>query len=406
MVGAAGILAESDPFRRPRRWAVLGAYTFALGMTQLLWLNFAPILTSIEARYGVGDLTASLLVLVFPLLYVVLSIPASTLTDRRGYRFAVGAGAIGTAAAACVRVWDTSFWILLAGQLGIAAAQPFVVNGISKLVTDWFREEQGAIATGLGTMGMFLGMAAGMATTPPLVAAFGLRFAMIVFAVAATLAALVVGLFVHPNDRNRSASVDERPEPFLTLVSKGGLRVLFVLSFLGLGVFNGLTTWLEGILAPQGIDSEGAGAIGGLLVVGGIVGAVAIPALSDLFRRRKPFLVASAMGALATIYPLCSLRDHGLLLALAALHGFCIMPAFALLLDMSAQLAGARSAGSAASILMLAGNLGGVLVIVAMPLVKADDADFHRGVWLMTALLVVTFLLATRAPETSTGRSA
>jgi sugar phosphate permease len=144
--------------------------------------------------------------------------------------------------------------------------------------------------------------------------------------------------------------------------------------------------------------------IGGLLIVGGIVGAVAIPALSDLARRRKPFLVVCAMGALATIYPLCSARPYGLLLALAGIHGFFIMPAFALLLEMSAQLAGARRAGSATSILMLAGNLGGVLVILAMPLIKGDDTDFHRGVWLMTALLVVTSVLALAAPETSVRR--
>jgi predicted MFS family arabinose efflux permease len=402
MVGAS--VAVSDPLRRPRRWAVLGAYTAVAGVSQLLWLNFAPILTTIESRYGVSELVASLLVLVFPLLYVVLSIPAGTLTDRRGYRYAVGVGAIGMALAACVRIWDESFWALFAGQLGIAAAQPYVVNGISKLVGDWFHEEHGALATGLGTMGMFLGMAAGMATTPPLVAALGLRGAMIVFAGVSIAAAIAFGLVVHPNEENRASAPSETPEPLLALLSNAGLRSLFALSFLGLGVFNGLTTWLEAILQPQGIDSEQAGAIGGLLVVGGIVGAVAIPALSDFAKRRKPFLFVCAAGALLTIYPLCSSRSYGLLLALAAVHGFFIMPAFALLLEMSAQLAGAQRAGGATSLLMLAGNLGGVLVIVAMPLVKGDAADFHRAVWLMTALLVVTAALALAAPETSVRR--
>jgi predicted MFS family arabinose efflux permease len=352
----------------------------------------------------VSELVASLLVLVFPLLYVVLSIPAGTLTDRRGYRYAVGAGAIGMALAACVRIWDESFWALFAGQVGIAAAQPYVVNGISKLVGDWFHEEHGALATGLGTMGMFLGMAAGMATTPPLFAAFGLRGAMIVFAVVSMAAAIAFGLVVHPNEENRASAASGAPEPLLALLSHPGLRSLFALSFLGLGVFNGLTTWLEAILQPQGIDSEQAGAIGGLLVVGGIAGAVAIPALSDLAKRRKPFLAVCAAGALLTMYPLCTSRSYGLLLALAGVHGFFIMPAFALLLEMSAQLAGPQSAGGATSLLMLAGNLGGVLVIVAMPLVKGDGVDFHRAVWLMTALLLVTTALALAAPETSARR--
>jgi predicted MFS family arabinose efflux permease len=320
----------------------------------------------------------------------------------------VGAGAIGMALAASIRIWDTSFWALFAGQLGIAAAQPYVVNGISKLVADWFSEEHGALATGLVTMGMFLGMAAGMATTPPLVTAFGLRTTMIVFAGVAWAAALAFGLFVHSNDRLPSfpsKAGAEPAEPLLALFSNAGLRSLFGLSLLGIGVFNGLTTWLEPILLPQGIDSEGAGAIGGLLIVGGIVGAVAIPALSDASKRRKPFLVLSAAGALATIYPLCSARSYGLLLALAAAHGFFIMPALALLLEMCSQLAGARRAGSATSLLMMAGNLGGVVVIVAVPLIKGDDPNLHRGVLLMTALLVLTLLLTFRAPETFVRRS-
>jgi predicted MFS family arabinose efflux permease len=392
--------AAPDPLRRPRRWAVLFAYTLVVGVSQLLWLNFAPILTLVQSRFGVSELMASLLVLVFPLLYVVFSIPAGALTDRRGYRFAVGAGAIGMALAACVRIWDASFWTLLAGQIGIAVAQPYVVNGISKLVSDWFSEEHGAVATGLGTMGMFLGMAAGMATTPLLVSAVGLRLTMVLFAGVAALAALLFGWLVHPNELNRAVAISDEPARFGALLGHRGLRALFLLSFLGLGVFNGLTTWLELILAPQGINADQAGLIGGALIVGGIVGAVVIPALSDLAKRRKPFLILCAAAALATIYPLCTQSRYGLLLVLGGLHGFFFMPAFALLLEMCAQLAGARSAGRSTSLLMLAGNGGGVVVIVAMPLVKGGAADFHRAVLLMVALLIVTVVLALAAPET------
>jgi predicted MFS family arabinose efflux permease len=395
----------ADPLRRPRRWAVLFAYTLVVGMSQLLWLNFAPILTEIQKRYGVSELTASLLVLVFPLLYVVFSIPAGSLTDRRGYRYAVGLGAWGMAAAACVRIYDASFWALFAGQLGIAVAQPYVVNGISKLVADWFREEHGAVATGLGTMGMFLGMATGMATTPLLDAAVGLRLTMVVFALAAIAVAAVFAWLVHPNELNRAASAAEAEPParFGALLRDRQLLVLFALAFLGLGVFNGLTTWLEQILAPHGINSEQAGLIGGALIVGGIVGAVVIPALSDAVRRRKPFLVLCALAALLTIYPLCEQGRYGLLLALGALHGFFFMPAFALLLEMCAQIAGARSAGSATSLLMLAGNAGGTIVILVMPMINSGGT-FHRAVLLMMALMGMTFLLGLAAPETHAQR--
>ena len=83
--------------RRGDRWIVLGAYLLVAGASQMLWLNFAPILTRVEARYGVSELVASLLVLVFPLLYVVFSLPAGAMTHARGYPFNLGLGAIGLA---------------------------------------------------------------------------------------------------------------------------------------------------------------------------------------------------------------------------------------------------------------------------------------------------------------------
>src|SRR5262245_5605432 len=197
-----------DPFGQPRRWLVLGSYALVVGMSQLLWLNFAPLLSMVQQRYGVSELLASSLLLVFPLLYVVFSLPAGALTDARGYRFTVGAGAAAMVLFATLRIFDSRFFILLTAQVGLAVAQPFVLNPISKLVGDWFSEKQGAIATGLGTMGMFVGMAAAMASTPPMVNAWGLRVTMAAFAGLTAVVALAFALVGHPNAR--------RPTPATT----------------------------------------------------------------------------------------------------------------------------------------------------------------------------------------------
>jgi predicted MFS family arabinose efflux permease len=390
----------SDPaLHRPRRWAVLAAYTLVAGVSQMLWLNFAPLLGLVQNRYGVSEEVAGLLVGVFPLLYVVLSIPAGALTDSRGYRVTVGAGAIGMAIAAGVRILDHDFWFLLAGQIGVAIAQPFVGNGISKLVADWFADEQGALATGLGTVGMFAGMAVGLAATPALVAASDLGTAMTVCAAITAAAALLFWLVVTPN-RAAAAVVADGPR-FRPLLARRGLRILLVLAFLGLGVFNGLTTWLEPILAVRGIDAERAGLVGGALIVGGIAGAIVVPALSDAASRRKPFLIACAASGLALIWPLCTTGHFGALLGLAGLLGFLFLPAYALLLEMSGQLAGPAAAGAATSLLMLAGNAGGVAVVVAMPLVKGNAPDYQPAILLLVVLLAITVSLALLAPETS-----
>jgi cyanate permease len=381
-----------------RKWIVLGVYSVSAALSQLLWLNFAPVLSFIQNKYSVDESTASLLILVFPLIYVLLSIPTGAYIDKHGYRRGIGIGAVIMAAFACLRIYDSSFAIMLVAQTGIAIAQPFIINGISKLVLDWFSKEQSAIATGLGTMGMFIGMAVGMAATPPLIENYGLSGAMMVFAIISVLSALAFFLFVKPNPAGQQTHVTEQAVSFLSLLKDLSLLKLFFISFLGLGFFNGLTTWLELILAPHGINSAQAGIAGGVLILGGIVGAGVIPALSDHFKKRKPFLVASIFVATLTLYPLCWGRSYSEVLIFSVLQGFFFLPAFSLLLEMCADLVGEARAASATSILMLMGNAGGVVVVIAMEAVKGQD--FSGGVHLMFATLVISFLASLTLPET------
>lgn len=384
------------PQRPAQRWIVLGAFALVAGVTQMLWLNFAPLIGLVQQRYGVSELAASALVLVFPLVYVLLSIPAGMLIDARGYRYSVGLGAVVGAAFAGLRIWDTSFTMLLVAQLGISVAQPFVVNGIGKLVADWFDEAEGAIANGLGTMGMFLGMAAGMAATPALVDAVGLRCTMIVFFVVAAVSAGVFGVLA----KERTPNVPSQTGGFVALLRQPKMLALFAIALLGLGSFNGLTTWLEQFLAPHGIDAATAGLVGGLLIVGGLFGAVAIPLWSDRVRRRKPFVVGCALVAAACTVPVCTLGDVHALYAFALAMGFFFLPTFALLLDMCASEAGLVHAGAATSLLMLFGNAGGVVVILAIPLFKARTGSDTLGIWMLAGLLVVAAAIAAPLRET------
>ena len=385
--------------RASSRWIVLAAFAGVAGVSQMLWLNFAPLISLLQQRYGVSELAASAPTLVFPLFYVVLSLHAGALVDRRGFKFTVALGSYLMAAFSLLRIYD-AYWAVLAGQIGIAIGQPYVMNGISKLVSDWFDEDETALATGLGTVGMFVGCALGMALTPALVAV-NYTFAMIIFALIAIALALVFARYAQENP--------ERPNPTPEQTGWREIRSLldnpfqvrvFILSFLGLGFFNGLTTWLEQILAPNGISADDAGLIGGMFIVGGIIGATLIPTLSDRSQRRKPYLTLCVLMGLMLVGPLCRVTtlSHGLVLAGAL--GFFFLPAYALLLAISEELAGRDKAGMATGILMLVGNAGGVVVIVGMSLVKGDNALWSNAIDLMVALLAISLTLCFFLRET------
>ena len=134
------------------RWIVLATYVAMIFVDQIYVVNFGPLITTVEARYGVSEGQASLLLFVFPAIYLLCSIPAGLLADRRGFRAAIGLGAVLQIAFSAVRIDDGSFAALLVGQVGLAVAQPLVLNGISKLVGDWFDEHEAALATGIATV--------------------------------------------------------------------------------------------------------------------------------------------------------------------------------------------------------------------------------------------------------------
>jgi len=386
------------------RWVVLFAFILVAGVNQMLWLNFAPLISFIQEKYLVSELVASSLILVFPLFYVFLSIPAGSLTDSKGYKWAIGFGSILMAIFSLLRIFDSSFTVLLIGQIGISIGQPFIMNGISKLVSDWFTKEHAAIATGLGTVGMFIGMALGMALTPYLVESIGFKSTMMVFALITVIATIFFLVFA--KERTKSShksdlSISEMKKMKELFLNKD-LSIIFLMSFLGLGFFNGLTTWLEAILKPNGINAIDAGIIGGVLIVGGIFGAIIIPALSDHFKRRRPFLLFCIITAIVMTYPFCTSSNFNFLLILGFIFGFFFLPSYALLLEMAAELAGPERTGLATGILMLTGNAGGVIVILAMDLVKIGPSNYLPSIILMIVILIVALFFGTRVSETYT----
>lgn len=381
------------------RWIILILFMLPAAMSQMLWLNFAPLLTEVQKKYRVDELTSNLLILVFPLVYVLVSVPAGFLTDKRGYRYSIIFGSVIMTIFAALRIYDGPFWFMVACQAGIAVGQPFIINAISKLVADWFAPEHNALATGIGTLGMFIGMALGMALAVPFMAAFHLSGSMLVFAILTAASTLLFILFARENRGLRDSATAEMARDLKLLMKSRDLVRLFAISFLALGYFNGFTGWLEQILAPNGVSAEAAGNAGACLIGGGILGAAIIPAISDALRRRKPFLILCCLLAGAFTLPLSRAGEGTVLYVYSVLLGFFFLPGYALLLSATEEFAGREKAGSATGLLMLFGNAGGVVVGVAMDAVKTSPKDWQNAIYLLLGTIALSLVLALLTKE-------
>nr|MBC8274263.1 MFS transporter [Chloroflexota bacterium] len=115
------------------RWVVLAIYMYIAALTQLYWLNFAAIETYIEELLSIPASSVMWFTLVFPVIQVLLTMPAGVIIDKKGFKYGIGIGVLFTGVFAMLRLLDpASFAVLLIAQIGISIGQPFILNSITK----------------------------------------------------------------------------------------------------------------------------------------------------------------------------------------------------------------------------------------------------------------------------------
>jgi predicted MFS family arabinose efflux permease len=141
------------------RWSPIAGFALASSANQMAWLVFAPLTTGAAAHFRVSASQVGLLSELFPLMYVLLALPAARVVDR-SLRFWLGAGAVLNALGALLRLGglDRSgfAWVLL-GQVVVAAAQPLLLNAVTALARRYLRPEDRPAGIAIGSAGTFLG---------------------------------------------------------------------------------------------------------------------------------------------------------------------------------------------------------------------------------------------------------
>jgi len=388
------------------RWAVLGAFMLAAAFNQLLWITFAPITGNAAKYYGVSDLSIGLLSMSFLIAYLFVSIPASWAIDTYGFRTAVGIGAVLTGVFGLMRglVADNYTLVLLA-QIGIAIGQPFILNAVTKVAARWFPLSERATASGFGSLAIYLGILIGLALTPFLTLRIGLERMLMGYGAGALVAGAVFLVLARerPPTPPGPAEQEERALMFDGLkqaLRKRDFLLLMLVFFIGLGVFNSVTTWIEDIVRPRGFSITQAGIAGGLMVAGGVIGALILPALSDRYRRRVPFILLALAGAIPGLVGVTLATSLGLLYLAAALLGFCLLSSGPIGFQYGAEIARPTPEGTSTGLLLLMGQISGIAFIFGMDSFKAaGTGSMTPSLFALIGLMGVAFLVATRLRE-------
>jgi MFS family permease len=365
---------DAEPVKVYRaRWLVLAVFGIMASMTQVLWLTFAPITGPAAAFYGKPDLMIGLLSMVFMIVYILAAIPAAWAIDTWGFKAAAGLGAVLSAVFALLRgLFASDYTIVLLAQVGIALGQPLVIGAITKVAARWFPVRERATASGLGTLALYVGPLAAMLLSPRLFLSLGMSRMLVIYG-AAMAAAAVLFLAVAREHPPTPAGRDERALMFdglKSMLRRRDFLLLLAIFFLGLGLFNSVSTWVEDIVRPRGFTVSQAGTLGAIMLAGGIAGAIAIPLFSDKLRRRKPFVVLALLGLLPGLVGMTYATGSALLYLSGFVFGFFLLSAGPIAFQYAAEITHPAPEGTSNSLLILMGQVSGIAFIVGMDALK------------------------------------
>lgn len=351
-----------------RRWGPVVAYALLAAATQLLWLTYAPLTTASAHHYHVSETAIGWLDLIFPLLYVVLALPAGRLLDRSFHRWlAVGAGL--TALGAMLRLVAADYSWALAGQLLVAVAQPLVLNAVTKVAAEYLPVGLRPHGIAVGSAGIFGGMLLALVLGTVL-GGSQITTLLIVQAAFALIAAIALcGQLRHrgtgePRDELVAVGV----AGLRSVWADAGVRVMSGLLFLGFGAFIALTTWLQALLHHYRVSANTAGSLLAAMVLAGAIGAALLPPLLVRRSAERTMIAASVFAVVLGSVVLAFVHAVWIDAIVLVPMGLLLLTDLPVILELSERRAG-TAAGTVTALLWLSGQLGGLVVALAVQLV-------------------------------------
>ena len=386
------------------RWVVLAVFMFINLTIQMLWIGYAPITGPAAKFYGVTDLQIGLLAMTFMIAFIPLSIPVSWAIDTYGFRLTVSIGAVLMGSFGIVRgLAGANYTLVLLSTIGVAIAQPFLLNAWTKVPAQWFSIEERATAVGLVTLANLVGTALGMVLTPVLTESMSIPSVELIYGGIAAFSAVLFLLLAREKPATPPCPPGQEVRALMLDGLKHALTVkpfwlyLFV-SFIGMGIFNGITTWVENIIRPRGFTPTDAGTLGALMLVGGVLGAVAIPPFSDKQHKRKRYLLLGFILAIPGLIGLTFLTNLWLLFISAFVLGFFLVSTSPIGMQYAAEITQPTPEGTSNGLIQLFGQASVVFVYI-MEALKAPNGAFTPALLLAIGLMLISAFIITRLKD-------
>lgn len=390
------------------RWVILSVFALISAVIQIQWLTFAPIAREARIFYDVSALAIDFLSLIFMVVFLIVCIPASWVIHKFGIRKGLGLGAVLTGIFGLMKgVFPHDYTLVVIAQTGLAVAQPFILNAATQVAATWFPLGERAIAVGIATLAQFVGIIIVMIFTPLMIATndtgiLDLSGMLMTYGLISAAGAVILLIFLKekPEGLLEKEAGDEKlsvPESIRHILRQPDMKFLLPLFFIGLGMFNAVSTCIDQICQAKGLTMEQTGIIGGIMLVAGIIGALILPQFSDRSQRRKAYIILAMAGMTPGLAGLVFSNDFVLLLAASFVFGFFLLGAGAPIgFQYCAEITSPAPESISQGLLLLAGQVSGIAFIVFM---NIAGMGISMRIFLILALVTIGLSLALKESQ-------
>jgi MFS family permease len=386
------------------RWVVLAVSVLVNITIQLQWIALSPISATAAAFYGVSTTYIGYFSIVFMVVFIPLSIPAAWLVDRYGIRFAVGLGAVAVAVGGILRgLAGHSYAWAMAATVLVAAAQPLMFNAWTTVAGKWFPRDRRATVVSILTLAMMVGVGLGTVLSPALLdAGLALDQVLLVYGAAAAVAAVAYCSLARDADHSIADASGARALELTGLrhaMSLPPFRVFLVALFVALGVFNGLSTWAVQIVTAMHLPESAAEILLETLLIGGVLGALALGAASDRTGRRVPWTAIPMIVAAPLMLVFVIPQESMVVLGVGAfVIGFLLTGAMPVGMQYASEIAAPTPEGASSGLFQLCGQTSFVVVLF-MDAARTGEGGFWISFGILGVLLAVIGVWMARQPE-------
>ena len=388
------------------RWVVLAVFASVQCGLHILWATFLPITGDVAAFYDVTPLAIGFLSMSFMILYIFVSLPSSWIIFRYGIRNGVGFGVIIMGVFGLLRgVIGDNYTGVVVCTVAIAISQPLIVNSITTMSARWFPENERATATGLAMLAQFIGIMGGMVITPFLAEAVGIKATLLTYGIFVGILCVLFFLLYREHPATPPALAAEKEEPlcirdgFKNMFKTRDAVLVLIIFSIGLTIFNTVSTWIEQILAPRGFSPIEAGSLGGVMMLGGILGCVILPLISDKIGKRKVFILIGLLVITPCLLGITYFQGLFLILVAGGILGFFQLGMAPIVMEAAADVSKPSTEATTQGVLMMFGQGLSVFGIFLTDYYRSENSEMTPFLLVFVGMVILNLIIATRLSE-------